>query len=154
MPQRIILDTHIWFWFINQDFQRFPDSWREKIETANQVSVSVISCYEIALAHQRGRLELPCAANQWFQEALDPVGITLLALTPDITCRAVNLTAIHKDPFDRIIIATTLEYQAQLASIDGLFPQYPELDIYLGLAEKVKKRRKCGLGKYGLKKHR
>ncbi len=42
MPQRIILDTHSWFWFINQEFQRFPDSWREKIETAQQVGTGIV----------------------------------------------------------------------------------------------------------------
>ncbi|YAF98735.1 MAG: type II toxin-antitoxin system VapC family toxin [Nodularia sp. CChRGM 3473] len=101
------------------------------METAEQVGVSVISCYEIALAQQRGRLELPCAANQWFRDALQPAEITLFPLTPEIVHRAVDLSSIHKDPFDRLIIATTLEYQAKLASIDGLFSQYPELDTHL-----------------------
>jgi PIN domain nuclease of toxin-antitoxin system len=50
MSQIIILDTHIWFWFINQEFQRFPTHWREIIETSEEVGVSAISCYEIALA--------------------------------------------------------------------------------------------------------
>jgi PIN domain nuclease of toxin-antitoxin system len=109
MSQIIILDTHIWFWFINQEFQRFPTHWREIIETSEEVGVSAISCYEIALAQQRGRLQLPCTANQWFQEALEPSGITLFPVTVEISCRAVNLSPIHKDPFDRLIIATTLE---------------------------------------------
>ena len=43
----------------------------------------------------------------------------------------MNLSAIHKDPFDRIMIATTIEYQAQLASIDTLFSRYTELKPYL-----------------------
>ncbi|WP_414551285.1 type II toxin-antitoxin system VapC family toxin [Anabaena sp. CCY 0017] len=64
MSEVIVLDTHIWFWFVTQDFARFPTRWREAIETAGQVGVSVVSCYEIALAQQRGRLELPCAANE------------------------------------------------------------------------------------------
>lgn len=131
MSEVIVLDTHIWFWFINQEFERFPADWREAIETAEGVGVSVISCYEIALAQQRGRLELPCAANQWFQEALKPADITLFPLTAEIVCRAVDLSPIHKDPFDRLIIATTLEYKAKLASIDGLFSQYPELNSHL-----------------------
>ena len=52
-------------------------------------------------------------------------------MTVEIACRAVNLSPVHKDPFDRLIIATTIEYQAKLASIDGLFSQYPELNNYL-----------------------
>jgi PIN domain nuclease of toxin-antitoxin system len=55
----IVLDTHIWFWFVNQDFDRFPAPWRDVIETADQVGISPVSCYEIALAEQKGRLELP-----------------------------------------------------------------------------------------------
>jgi len=60
-----------------------------------------------------------------------PPRITILPLTPEIACRAADLLAIHKDPFDRLIIATALEYGVKLASIDGLFSQYLELDGYL-----------------------
>jgi PIN domain nuclease of toxin-antitoxin system len=45
----------------------------------------------------------------------------------EITVRAVNLPDIHRDPFDRLIIATALEYGANLASADALFRRYPEL---------------------------
>ncbi len=131
MSEIILLDTHIWFWFINQEFSRFPAHWREAIETATQVGVSPISCYEIALAHQRGRLELPCAVDRWLLEALEPTGIVLFPLTAEIAYRAVNLAPIHKDPFDRLVIATALTYKAKLASIDGLFSQYSEIDTYL-----------------------
>lgn len=127
MSEIIVLDTHIWIWYINRELEQFPSSWLEIIETANQVGISPVSCYEIALAEQRGRLLLPCNVDQWFQEALDPSGISLFPLTPTISSCAVNLSAIHRDPFDRIIIATAIEYQAKLASIDGYFSQYPEL---------------------------
>jgi len=62
---------------------------------------------------------------------LSPSGITLLPLSPEITIRAVNLSPIHKDPFDRLIIATALEYGAKLASVDSLFSKYPELENIL-----------------------
>lgn len=127
MSEIVVLDTHIWFWFINQEFQRFPASWRASIESAERVGVSPVSCYEIALAQQRGKLELPCAADAWFQEALMPAGIELLSLMPSIAARAVNLSPIHRDPFDRLIIATALVYEAKLASVDGVFRQYSEL---------------------------
>jgi PIN domain nuclease of toxin-antitoxin system len=131
MSEIIILDSHIWFWFINQEFDRFPSQWRNLIETAEQVGVSCVSCYEIALAYQRGRIELPCPPNQWFKESLEPVDIQLLPLTPNIAHQAVNLSPIHKDPFDRIIIATAIEYKAKLASIDTVFSKYVELEPYL-----------------------
>jgi PIN domain nuclease of toxin-antitoxin system len=60
-------------------------------------------------------------------EALTPSGISLLPLMPEVATQAVNLSPVHKDPFDRLIIATALFYKAQLASIDGHFDKYPEL---------------------------
>ncbi len=131
MSEIIVLDTHIWFWWINLEFDRFPSQWRERIDLASQVGISPVSCFEIALSQQRGRLQLPCSLEEWFQEALTPSGIILLALSPKIASVAVNLSPIHKDPFDRIIIATALVHQANLASVDRVFSQYPELDTCL-----------------------
>ncbi|NET59712.1 MAG: type II toxin-antitoxin system VapC family toxin [Symploca sp. SIO2E6] len=131
MSQVILLDTHIWIWFITQEFERFPAHWRGIIETSEVVGISPVSCYEVALAQQRGRLQLPCTTKRWLQEALEPSGITLFPITAQIADQAVNLSPVHKDPFDRLIIATALVYQAKLASIDGLFSQYSELDTYL-----------------------
>ena len=131
MPEIIVLDTHIWIWFITQEFELFPSHWRETIETASQVGVSAVSCYEVALAQQKRRLELPCQVDRWLEEALEPSGIELFPMTAEIAYRAVNLSPVHKDPFDRIIIATALRYKAKLASIDGLFSQYAELETYL-----------------------
>lgn len=117
MSEVIVLDTHIWFWWINQEFGRFPDSWLKQIDNKTEVGISPVSCYEIALAQKKGRLELPCATELWFRDALTPADIKLLPLTDEIACKAVNLSPIHKDPFDRIIIATALVYNAKLASL-------------------------------------
>lgn len=131
MPEIIVLDTHIWFWWITQEHQRFPLEWLTLIENADQIVVSPVSCFEIALAHQRGKLNLPCATGDWLQQALTPSGVELLPLTSGIAARAVTLSPVHKDPFDRLIIATALEHQARLASVDGIFPHYKELDSCL-----------------------
>jgi PIN domain nuclease of toxin-antitoxin system len=53
--------------------------------------------------------------------------VELLPLTPAIAARAVELPDMHRDPFDRIIIATALEMDARLASVDGRFVSYTEL---------------------------
>lgn len=123
----IVMDTHAWFWWINLEHQRFSASMRTALEETDSLGISVVSCYEIALAAQRGRLSLPCPASQWFVEALEPSGVELLMLSPIIANRAVDLTAIHRDPFDRMIIATALAYGAMLLSLDGVFHHYPEL---------------------------
>jgi len=132
MSELIVLDTHIWIWFINQDFDKFPNHWRDKIETSKRVGISCVSCYEVALlAQKKEKLQLPCATDEWVQAALTPVEIEVLPMTPEIALRAVGLSNIHRDPFDRIIIATTIEHQAYLASVDTKFPNYTELGNYL-----------------------
>lgn len=131
MSEVIVLDTYIWLWYVNGNYDRIPTNWLEQIEGADQVGISPLSCYEIALANQRGRLELPDRVDIWFQETLEPIGIILFPMTAEISICAVNLSPVHRDPFDRLIIATTLFYDARLASVDSLFPQYPELQGYL-----------------------
>ena len=66
MFEIVVLDTHIWIWYINRELKRFPSSWLNIIETADLVGISPVSCYEVALAEARGRLSLPCNADLWF----------------------------------------------------------------------------------------
>lgn len=127
MSQVIVLDSHIWYWWINLEHERLPPDILSNIETAPRVGVSPVSCYELALAHRRGRLELPLPPQDWLTRALAGSDIELLPLTAEIALRAVRLTERHRDPFDRIIIATALELDARLASVDGHFSAYPEL---------------------------
>ena len=127
MYKIIVLDTHIWYWWINQAFDRFPHTWQDKIASADKVAVSPVSCYEIAVLSERERISLPCSLTEWLHEALQPASIELLPISTEIAIQAVKLSPIHKDPFDRIIIATALVNHALLASIDSHFPSYPEL---------------------------
>jgi len=124
---KLVLDTHIWLWWIMQELDRFPAHWSTLIEEADQVLISPVSCFEVALACKRGRIQLPCTTAEWIQEALEPAGIEIAPLTPAIACAATALGEIHKDPFDRIIISTAIHSHATLLSVDGHFEHYPEL---------------------------
>lgn len=130
----ILLDTHIWFWWVNLEHHRFSADLKDSISNSDHVAVSCVSCvscFEIALAAHRGRLSLSLPAHEWFREALENSGIELIPLLPSIAACAVALTNVHRDPFDRIIIATALEEHATLASLDVKFREYPELDQIL-----------------------
>jgi PIN domain nuclease of toxin-antitoxin system len=123
----IVLDTHIWYWWINGDVARLSQVQVREIESAPRIGVAAVSCYELALAVRRGRIVLPMTIEEWFEKGLDGSDIEVLALTSAIARRAVELTDRHRDPFDRMVIATALEWDAQLVSSDGQFPAYPEL---------------------------
>ena len=64
--------------------RRLPASLLTAIQTAPRVGVSAVSCFELALAQRRGRLELPSPAREWFELALAGSDIELLPLTPTI----------------------------------------------------------------------
>ena len=56
----IILDTHIWLWWVNSDAAMLGTNRKELIETADTVAVSAISCFEVAWLERHGRIVLPC----------------------------------------------------------------------------------------------
>jgi len=58
----IVLDTHIWVWWINERLDGMPSGWVAAIESAPRVSVSAVSCFEVALAVRRGRAGLAMRA--------------------------------------------------------------------------------------------
>jgi len=123
----IVLDTHIWLWWINNQLNQLSDSRHQQIEDAETVGVSAISCFEVAWLEQHGRISLPCNVVSWFDKSLAGSGIALLPITPAIATSAVRLHEHHSDPQDRIIIATALVHGAKLMSDDGKFSKYAEL---------------------------
>lgn len=123
----IVLDTHAWIWWLALGDDSGKQSWRDAITNADTVGVSAISCFEVAWLVHRGRVEIPVALDTWFDAALDGSGIRLLPITPPIAQLAVELPEHHRDPQDRIIIATAIVNDARLISADSRFPDYEEL---------------------------
>lgn len=123
----IILDTHIWLWWVNRDVSALGTERKQLIDAAVTAAVSAISCFEIAWLENHGRIVLPCDRNTWFESALQGSGIMLLPITPQIAGMAVDLPEHHSDPQDRIIIATALAHDGKLMSADRKFPLYEEL---------------------------
>lgn len=91
------------------------------------VAIASISCLEVALLVKKGRGELPCSLSRWFDLALRGSQIELLALTPEIATASVELPDIHKDPADRITIATARFHGATLVTADETIRRYPNL---------------------------
>src|SRR5215211_1844964 len=100
----IILDTHIWVWWVHRH-KRLTDYYLRLIrENETQgLGVSVISCWEVAKLAELKRLTLPEAIEDWFDKALNYPGILLLNLTPKIALESTQLPiGFHNDPADQI----------------------------------------------------
>ncbi len=123
----IVLDTHIWLWWLQQSPKLKPD-WQDLIDTEERVGVSAISCFEVAWLVRHDRIRLTQPLELWFEMALEGSAIELLPITPLIAQRSVALPEHHRDPQDRLIIATALQHRARLISADEKFSMYDELD--------------------------
>lgn len=123
----ILLDTHIWVRWIEPDTDPLPVAISRMIDSSDQVTVSAVSCWEVAYLAKRNRIILPLPMDEWLQAALDESGVTSLPLTAKMAARAASLADIHRDPADRFIIATAIETGATLLTLDSVFKNYPEL---------------------------
>jgi PIN domain nuclease of toxin-antitoxin system len=127
----VILDTHIWVWW-NQEDPQLSTYKRDAIEGARTdgIGVCTISLIEIARLVQRGRVILPKPIHEWFDIALAQQGVILISITPAIAIDAANLPGIfHKDPADRIIVATARAHDCPLATADKEILTYPEVKL-------------------------
>ena len=77
---------------------------------------------------RHGRIDLDMPFELWFSEVESSSDVRILPVTARIGIQAVALPEHHKDPQDRIIIATALAYNAHLLSFDTAFPAHRELD--------------------------
>ena len=122
----ILLDTHIWIWWVQGD-PRLKARHRRLIErrAASGLGVSAISCWEVAKLVQVGRLSFPVDVLEWLEQALRYPGVRLLDLTPRIAVESARLPGeFHRDPADQIIVATARVYDVPLLTVDRRILDY------------------------------
>ena len=110
---RVLLDTHAFLWWASERGARLSDRARDLLsDGATDVAVSIASMWEIAIKVGGGRMVLPDAIERYLPDRLRHHGFELMAIELQHTFRAGALPPIHRDPFDRMLVA-----QAQ---IEGL----------------------------------
>jgi PIN domain nuclease of toxin-antitoxin system len=117
----LLLDTHIWLRYqgISGDIRASALPIIDHAATANAIFVSVISIWEIALLVRLNRLALHTSVDRWTTEALSKPGINLLPFTPQIAIDSVDLPdPMHKDPADRILVASARVERLTLVTRD------------------------------------
>jgi PIN domain nuclease of toxin-antitoxin system len=122
----IILDTHIFVW-LNQNDPRLTNNHRQVItkEREHGLGISTISLIEIARLVSAERIILPLHIEEWFEIALAQPGIILISITPRIAVEAQSLPGdFHKDPADRIIVATARLLNVPIVTIDRKILNY------------------------------
>ena len=115
----ILLDTHVLVW-LDMGNPRLGKKALQVIDKAladDELGVSAISFWEVAMLAEKSRLELTCEVIQWRKDLLDK-GLLELPLHCDVAIRAGELRNFHGDPADRMIVATAMDTAASLVTVD------------------------------------
>ena len=115
----ILLDTHVLVWLIEgqSDLGRSARTVVASALSGNELAVSAITFWEIAMLEIKYRLRLSKYISAWRADVLD-LGILELPVTGEIGIKAVLLDLPHRDPADRIIAATASFECATLVTSD------------------------------------
>ena len=121
-----LLDTHIWVWSVDKN-PRLRRQFAEIIDREPEnVCVSVISCWEIAMLAAKDRIDLGMSAEEWFEKTIVDASFPVLPLTPQIAADAYALPGkFHDDPADRMIVATARKHSCLLLTEDSKILNYP-----------------------------
>ena len=123
----ILLDTHIWYWWAG-GFSKLTAHHRQLIDDADELGVSVISCWEIAKKCQTGKLDLDRPVDEWLPMAVALPQVRLLPLTTEIEIEACHLPGeFHRDPADELIVATARIHGIPLLTVDAKILAYPHV---------------------------
>ena len=115
---RLLLDTHVAIWWLSGD-RRLSASTRTAIESAAEAYLSVVSLWEILLKQDKGRLDLPAGFTDALREDFRD-----LALTVEHVLEGRALPLIHRDPFDRMLVAQAVSEGLTVVTADRALAEY------------------------------
>lgn len=116
---RVLLDTHLLLWALSQPSKLSPTCRKQII--AAEVYVSAASIWEISIKSAIGKL----AANpSEVLAGIEPAGFSLLPITGEHAAKVAELPMLHKDPFDRMLVAQASLEPMMLLTNDGLLRGY------------------------------
>lgn len=119
--KRLLLDTHVLLWWLT-DSEELGTKAKEAIaDPNNQVYVSAASTWEISIKRSLGKLQAPDDMSRFIEEE----GFTSLPITPYHGDQAGQLPDLHKDPFDRMLIAQAQAEGLVIITHDEAVTQYP-----------------------------
>ncbi len=116
-----LLDTHILLWW-HGDRSRLSAEQREVIEETDETApllVSDISLWEVATLHGLGRIRLKLPLREWLEKAVAPPLVRRHGISPPVAAELAALPdSFHRDPADRILVATARVLGATLLTRD------------------------------------
>jgi len=116
-----LLDTHAWVWWVDQDPRLGPKviDALDRLPREERPFLSDISLWEVATLVERHRLLLDIPLRDWLEAAAHPRSVRLLPISPAIAAGVAALPdSFHRDPADRVIVATARAHSLPVLSHD------------------------------------
>ena len=131
MTDALLLDTHILLWLDNGDNALRPGT-REMInrcwKAGGKILVSAVTAWEMAMLAEGGRIHLDCPAEAWMERCVSQPGFEVVPLSWRACIRAYDLDGLeHRDPADRLLIATAIERRCALVTYDERISRFAVL---------------------------
>lgn len=127
---RALLDTHVFIWWI-MDAPQLPRRVRELIaEEDNELFLSAASCWEIAIKAGLGKITLPAHPDAFIVDQMALNAVQALPVEASHALHVFHLPSLHRDPFDRILIAQALMEGMPIITSDALIRKYKVRTIW------------------------
>jgi PIN domain nuclease of toxin-antitoxin system len=122
---KVLLDTHVFLWAISEPERLSPRARQAIEDPRNTRLVSAASAWEILIKVQAKRLKLPSNAAAFVTRQISQIAAEVLDIRMQHVLRILTLPALHRDPFDRMLIAQSQVERAPLITADPLMARYP-----------------------------
>jgi PIN domain nuclease of toxin-antitoxin system len=127
---RLLLDTCTFLW-LNSDLSRIPARVLQLCgDENNQLYLSAVSAWEIAMKHRSGKLALRQSPQEYVTVYRAANGIASVRFREDDAFQLSSLPALHKDPFDRMLVCQAIARGLTILTPDELIKQYPVLTTW------------------------
>jgi len=125
---RCLLDTHVWIWSQEELGNIGPKTEEILLGPDNDLYVSPISTLEIARLIDLGQISIKGTLKSWIQQSVDNLLAVTLELSHEIAIEAYSLDkSFHKDPADRILVASAIVHDMTIITADGRILSYPQV---------------------------
>ena len=126
---RLLLDTHIFLWLINNN-SRLSNKYRQEIQNPkNEKFLSVVSLWECVIKYQIGKLNFPSSPETYLPIQRSKHLVKSLIVDENSIAQLISLPLIHRDPFDRLIISQALQYDLTIMTADKAILAYSNIKI-------------------------
>ncbi len=122
---RVLLDTHVFIWINGSPENVLHDAMALLLDAENTLMLSMASIWEMQIKIQLGKLQLnaPLPELVATQQQVNDLQILPIELTHIFALE--GFPNLHRDPFDRLLIAQAIVTQIPIVSIDAIFDAYP-----------------------------